>query len=269
MKRTYDLAISLGGSCGMSQALRRAKCQFASFPFDWVGKSSYRKRIELIDNDFADYLVDEDLPHFDKIPKNGKIEHHYYDRFGFIYAHDFDQEKPIPPQIPVVRAKYLRRLHHMSELIVRARRVLVVWADMVGSSPIVSDEDIAFAREVFSRKWPHAEFDLVIFHYDENVPYEKRKTEIRENVTIVTFNIRDPQPGTFMLNPKLLQRWFRSNIRVADYRTSDERRAWNSKERQKKYARYGAKNYLEMVVNRWQIKVYQHLAKRLARKGIV
>jgi len=270
VKTKYDVAISLGGSCGLSQALRREKRQFTSFPFDWLGRSTFRKRVELIVEDFKSFLSDADLRYFELPWVHGVVERHYSDQYGFVFAHDFDQAMTIPPQIPEVREKYMRRFQHMVGLIEKSRRVLITWSDLIGHSPEISDEDIEFARESFAKKWPRVQFDFVIFRYDKDLPYAKRKTEVRDNVTIVTFDIRDDQPnGIFMLHIPSFQKWFRSNIRVKDYRTPQERKEWDAKERRRKYEQYYAKSYCEMVVNRWEIKIYKHLKKALERKGVI
>jgi len=269
VKTKYDLAISLGGSCGLSQALRRERRQFASFPFDWLGRSTFRRRIELIVSDFDDFLTDTDL-YTAPSPEGVWMEHHYTCKNGFVFAHDFDQDKPIPPQIPGVREKYLRRLRHMDGLIEKSHRVLIAWSDLKGHSPDVTDEDIEFAKASFAKKWPQVQFDYVFFRYDKTLPYAKRKTEVRDNVTIVTFDVRDDQPhDTFMLHIPSFQKWFRANIRVPDYRTPQEKREWDAKERRRKFEQYYAKSYWEMVVNRWEIKIYKHLKKALQKKGVI
>jgi len=269
VKKKYDLAISLGGSCGLSQALRREKLQFASFPFDWLGRSSFRCRVELIATDFADFLTDKDL-YTAPSPEGVWMEHHYTCHNGFVFAHDFDQEKPIPPQIPLVREKYLKRMEHMLRLIEKSQTVLITWSDLKGHSPDVTDDDIAFAKAEFAKKWPKVKFDYVFFRYDPNLPFKNRKEEVRDNVTIVTYDIRDDQPHEiFMLHIPSFQKWFRKHIRVADYRSPEERKAWDAKERRKKLERYGAKSYPEMVLNRIEIKIYKHLKKALQRKGVI
>ena len=65
----YDIAISLGQWCMASEALRRCHLQAESMPFDWsggiikeiCGKGGLKSKVDLICNNFKDYLNLEDL----------------------------------------------------------------------------------------------------------------------------------------------------------------------------------------------------------------
>ena len=57
----YNLFVSLGEDCACTSYLRDCKLQFASFPFDWLTHASFEKRIELVCNNFKDFLNFNDL----------------------------------------------------------------------------------------------------------------------------------------------------------------------------------------------------------------
>ena len=59
--KSYDLAFSLGFSCGTTQALRAAGLQFASFPLDWVGVPSLAVSVRAVEGGFAHWLEADDL----------------------------------------------------------------------------------------------------------------------------------------------------------------------------------------------------------------
>ena len=61
MKLHYDLIFSIGRSCVCTQALRKAKLQLASFPWDWLGNPPISERIAYICTDFKDW------PRFEEI----------------------------------------------------------------------------------------------------------------------------------------------------------------------------------------------------------
>ena len=50
--KEYDLAFSLGSSCGVSQALRAAGLQFASYPLDWLGSRDVRRVAKVVAGNF-------------------------------------------------------------------------------------------------------------------------------------------------------------------------------------------------------------------------
>ena len=67
--RNFDLAFSLGFSCGCSRALRAAGLQFASYPLDWTGSPGIVESARMIASDFAGWLERDDLEvgvHFDE-----------------------------------------------------------------------------------------------------------------------------------------------------------------------------------------------------------
>ena len=60
-KEKYDLIVSLGAQCSCSQLLRSLNLQDYSFPFDWLGGGELKTRVNLVINNFKDFLNLEDL----------------------------------------------------------------------------------------------------------------------------------------------------------------------------------------------------------------
>ena len=56
--KEYDLAFSLGSSCGVSQALRAAGLQFASYPLDWLGSRDVRRVAKVVAGNFEKLFGD-------------------------------------------------------------------------------------------------------------------------------------------------------------------------------------------------------------------
>lgn len=58
---TYDHIISLGYSCQVAEQMRRLGLSTASFPFDWLFTRKIDKLIQVLENDFSGWLMEENL----------------------------------------------------------------------------------------------------------------------------------------------------------------------------------------------------------------
>lgn len=54
--KKFDLIVSLGEDCACTSYLRRFNLQKYSYPFDWLSNASFQTRIDLVCNDFKDFL---------------------------------------------------------------------------------------------------------------------------------------------------------------------------------------------------------------------
>ena len=59
--KEYDFAFSCGYSCAVTEALRAADLQFASFPFDWTASPGFRRCAKMIADDFKGWMEKDDL----------------------------------------------------------------------------------------------------------------------------------------------------------------------------------------------------------------
>ena len=88
----FDLVVSIGEDCACSSYLRRCKLQDFSYPFDWLTKASFQSRLDLILNDFSNFLDKNDLYPLEK-PKTGivdeKCDYWADKRYDFYFYHDF------------------------------------------------------------------------------------------------------------------------------------------------------------------------------------
>lgn len=103
--KNYENYISLGYFCGVASELRRISLRKYSSPFDWLITASFQKVIELIDNQFKDFLSSDYLKVLDE-EKLFYTNEYYYINF----LHDFSQGKSFDEQIDEVREKFFRRI---------------------------------------------------------------------------------------------------------------------------------------------------------------
>ena len=65
MKKKYDLVFGIGAACSCSQMLRKTGLQFSSYPFDWLYGTDFSGRVDILTNDFKDFVNKEDLTFID------------------------------------------------------------------------------------------------------------------------------------------------------------------------------------------------------------
>jgi len=234
MNETYDLAFSLGQACACSTTLRKARLQFASFPFDWLGSATLKERISVLVRRFDHWLDKEDFIYEGPNPQNG-LGIFLNRRTGFQYLHDF-ADGPIEKSHAEVAAKYARREKRLLGLIEKSRRVLVVYLDRAkpGGNPRPTTDEIAKARADIAAAFSNTDFDILHFVLDRDIPYDKRiVSNPAEGVTEIRFDYHSDMTETnYTLTSKAL---VELGISVRDYRTDKERKAHKLRNQMKKY----------------------------------
>ena len=134
--KKFDLIVSLGEDCACTSYLRRFNLQDYSYPFDWLTKASFETRIDLIVNNFENFLIKENLVKMEK-PQTGADEKHeyYHDKkLDFFFYHDFEctfegenEEESFEKQYLSVKDKYNRRINRFYRQIDKSNNILFVW----------------------------------------------------------------------------------------------------------------------------------------------
>lgn len=269
MKRKYDLAISVGGACSTTEAMRAAGLQWATLPLDWSGGPTFREKAELINADFARWLTKSGLHPLPAVKFSREI-YMKDDVLGYTFNHDFSFGVPFDEDYERVKAKFDRRIRRMYDLIDSSKRVLLVWIGV----PISKDvplEDFAYAQELFRRKWPDKQFDVLYSEHVDGVAFEKRTEREENGIRHVEFDYRKREEGNgeWLADVGRLTAWLASEYEVRDYRTADEKRAWKRRQRQTRYAHYHANGFLDFIWTKMEYKLFRHLGKGLSERGIV
>lgn len=256
----YDVAFSLGAACSCTESLRRAGLQFASFPFDWLYGSTFRKRVDLLADDFRGWL-DPDLLEPGVRSPTDTMDVYRNRTTGIVFNHDFPPGVPLSAVLPQVREKYARRIQRLTGLIRSAHRVLVVYLNLP-AEPYVSDEDLRQCRKALSARYPNATFDVLCFQPDSNLAGVEDR-EVDRGIRRVSFDFgRHDVPAAcawLVQVPRIVE--FLNAYRVHDYRTSREKRLW-------RWRKMGASNFLSYCRNKFEYKLMKHLRKRLVRHGV-
>ena len=271
MSAKYDLVFSLGNACSCSLALRKAGLQYASFPFDWMIRGPFALRVETLLAGFPSWpgrLCDLEL-----MPGKSNTEHLMcHDRkTDLLFPHDFPLGKTIAESYDGVVAKYRRRIDRLLRLLSTAKRVLAVYVELPGfpETPALElNNGIAELR----RGYPGVQMDLLYFFHVPDVAFRDRQDVcIGDGVRKISFDFKERRDGAFLYgaDPELVAAAIRAaGIRVRDYRTPDERRAYRLAQRADLMRRMGAKNRWQLFVNRLEYRICRHFAKRLVRKGV-
>lgn len=126
-KHYFDLIVPIGEDCACSSYLRDHSLQLLAYPFDWLTKASFDKRIELLANGFSDFMEKEDFVFLPK-PTQGDTDKYcdYYHntRTDFYFYHDFPTGENFNIIFQTVAAKYFRRIERLYKHITSAEHIL-------------------------------------------------------------------------------------------------------------------------------------------------
>ena len=278
LKRDYDLVFGIGGACCCSWALRGAKLQFASYPFDWVARVDLKGRTQIVadvrEREISRVMA-ESLRRFSheacakqyialyEQSYGCDIYHNRVTGIGF--SHDFPSGVPLNESFHAVQEKYRRRIDRLYADIRRSRRVLVVWIGFPGGGEVPRDH-IEFCLDTFRAKFPGVEFRMLVFECVKGIPERRMKRESGDGFDKLSFDYEDhsKKGNRFQVRLNVLRRHLKC-IGVVDTRTPEQKRAYKKIERDKRlrtYAQVGAKTWLGYFIRRKLAKLRRHFEKR-------
>ena len=268
--KKYDLAFGCGFSCGVTQALREADMQFASFPFDWTATPSFPRAARMVATDFAHWMDRDDLELVD-VRHSGINKRIYLNRrTGFGFVHDFSLFMAEDDAFAFESAKYARRIDRFGKALAASRRVLAVCAECPLLGPLKA-ETLAETKRIFETRYRNAAFDLVYFHAVDGAT-EARVESDADGVTVVGCEYRKYMPdGTLHheIDNSQIAAFLKANFAVPDTRSDEAKAKYAAEWKRQDAARWRGRNVLETIVNRTAFRQYRKLEKFLARKGLV
>ena len=264
LKRDYDLVFGIGGACCCSWALRGAKLQFASYPFDWVARVDLKGRTQIVADDFRNWLI-EDQMRLEPVTQSYGCDIYHNRVTGIGFNHDFPSGVPLNESFHAVQEKYRRRIDRLYADIRRSRRVLVVWIGFPGGGEVPRDH-IEFCLDTFKAKFPGVEFRMLVFECVNGIPERRMKCEAGDGFDKLSFDYEDhsKKGNRFQVRLNVLCRHLKC-IGVVDTRTPEQKRAYKKIERDKRlrtYAQVGAKTWLGYFIRRKLAKLRRHFEKR-------
>lgn len=266
LKDGYDLAFSIGGACACSQSLRRAGMQYASFPFDWlVNYPSVTFAAEQLVNGFGGLLCREKMVCRGPNANNDK-DIYQNEANGLYFLHDFPKGGDFAKEFQVIDAKYRRRANRLLKLIERGGDVLLTYVTIPDGERL-PDSELVESLEVISRRFPRTRFDLLCFS-QKNAGFSG-VTNPAPHLYRVDFDYQSKMPGDENVSDdRMVAKVLKRVVgHVRDYRTSDERKGYGRKRREREYATYKAVNWFQYVRNKMTWKLFRHFQNQLARRG--
>lgn len=271
LKKTYDLAFSLGSTCAVSQSLREAGLQFASYPMDWTASPGVLEAAQVVAADFAHWLDADDLKLWDVRHGAGFCTRIYKNmRTGFGFSHEFSDFERFAATYPKVKATYERRIARFRERLESASNVLAVYNEL----PIRSaapDETLVRARDVLRAKCPKAAIDLVYF-WAEPGAKAPRERVVAEGVVSVGLDYRRFDAGevTHFVERGGFTAWLRARAEVRDVRDAEDRAHFEAVQAKTALWRWGyGKSAFRRWLNHRAYKLYRSLERFLQKRGMV
>ena len=269
--KEYDLAFSLGSSCGVSQALRAAGLQFASYPLDWLGSRDVRRVAKVVAGNFEKWFEKEDFQLVDVWHGAGFGTRAYLNtRTDLGFSHEFRDFVPFDESFPKIHETYERRVERFLKCADSVRRMLAVFMELpvVLRAPV---EALAEARRTLMERFPKAEVDLLY------IGVEPGKTapalaEVAPGVMVADYDYRRIEGGETLHYVEWgpLAALLKANFRVPDLRTEDEKRNFAKFEKVSGDRRWGPdKSRFRRWLNKHLYKTYRSLEQVLIRRGLV
>lgn len=258
MHRHYDFIFSIGSACSCTEALRGAKLQFSSFPFDWITvrdrPGDIRHKVDAICDDFRNWFNKEDFAYAGT--KDWHLKDFYRNmRTGIVFNHEFPKGIPFEVSFPSVRERYDRRIRRLFRCIGSAKSVLMVRIDRPDQEFPATVDDCIYAKTRLSEKFPGVNFDVLFMTCESGRSYEDRiETSSPNGLLRISFDYRSRAADAQSYTPDMRRiiSLLRERFTVGDYRTRAERNAERMRRRSAKYAKFGAKNAFQYAIRRLQ-----------------
>lgn len=268
--KAYDLIFSLGAGCSVSQSLRDAGLQYASYPLDWVAAPGFVQSIDAIECGFDRWFEREDMKLWDVRHEEGAIQRVYFNRrtrFGF--SHEFTNSFPMDRNFDKVKDKYARRADRFMAALGAAKSALGIYHDMPPRQR-VSDETLAESRRRLEAKFPGLKLDLV-YVYEDPAAKEMEKVSETDGITVLRWHYAQFLDGRLMhtMDRSRLVQYIRENFTLAGHDDIDGDKARYEAEQKRKRKGHWGKGRVEQWVNRKLFKTYRRLQDYLIGQKLI
>ena len=167
----FDLAFGIGAACSCTAILRKANLQHQSNPLDWLYGTDFEGRVNLLVNEFENFINKEDLE-FAGQRENPEPCDVYYNKFNDItFNHDFPISTPLDASYNAVFEKYQRRIKRLLSNLDNAQRILIVYIETPNCLTKINDNQTLLDNyNKIVNKYKGKDITLLYFTRDENIP---------------------------------------------------------------------------------------------------
>lgn len=180
-KNKYDCIFSLGSACFSAELLTKAKLRVFSSPFDWLLGGTLEKRIDLLCNNFKDFLNLDDLEKTGErdYPENCDIYRNNSN--GIVFNHDFPKHEELSKSYPKVKDKYDKRINRLNQKLYNAKNTLIIHMEL--TERVFDKDEMILLIENLNKKFNTANIDfLYIKHNNQMKDKEYTITQISKNI---------------------------------------------------------------------------------------
>ena len=267
--KEYDFIFSLGASCAVSQSLRDAGLQFASFPFDWIGSPGLMAEVEMVESGFAHWFEREDLKLWDVRHEEGAIQRVYKNmRTKFGFPHEFTNAFRFEDGYEKTREKYDRRIERFMKTLASSKRSLGIYLE-IATRLRQPDEMLAEARRRLVAQFPDTTLDLVYIYEDPSCREPEVVSE-SGGMTVVRAHYGKFLDGRPMhtVDRSGIVRFIHENYTVAGHDVAGEKARYEAEQKRKRKGHWG-KGRCEQWINRKLFKTYRRLQDYLIGQKLV
>lgn len=263
MTKAYDIAFSMGFSCGGSLALRDAGLQFASYPLDWIGAPGVVRSAKMVESGFEGWFDKGDMRLFGV--RGGTFQTNVYlnSRTGFGFPHDFSRFHTFDEAFSAAAEKYERRIARFMAAVAAAKTALVIYIER----PIdrrAPDGDLVEARRILSEKFPGTSFSLVYFHRREGAEGFTEES-VADGVTAVACEYAQLEYGevSHAIKWAVQARYLREHFRLSAVPDPAVSAKYEAESRAARRRRFNS------LLDKWKYRIYRNLERQLQKKGLV
>lgn len=193
MKKTYDLIYSIGYACASTAYLKMHFLRSFSGPFDWTTNTDFASHLDIILNDFKDFMNKEDfVSHTNWQGEQDRCDVYINKKTNMVFPHDFLLDVPFDEIFPLVKEKYERRIARFYKKIQESEKVLLVWFQNNAQTP---DEIITTKCNALMEKLGKKIDILVIEHDAEKTAGEIEYRHLSKEITHVLAYIKENDQG--------------------------------------------------------------------------
>lgn len=180
-----------------------------------------------------------------------------------LFPHEFDKGVPLAESYPAVRERMDRRAARLRERLVKSRRVLIVWIGDPRDAHRLTVGELEDCIRRFESQFPQTEFELLAIDRVPDVSGNDMRRYECGKIRFYGFDYKDYGAGAadWHYHQEMLAPFF-ADIRVADYRTREEKARFASRQLENECARFGASSRWTLRWKKLKYKIGKHFAKR-------
>ena len=192
--KKYDLVFGIGAACSCTQILRNANLQHQSNPLDWLFGATFEGRVNLLVNEFENFINKEDLEFAGQRENPEPCDIYQNKANDIVFNHDFPLNMSLEKSYPIIKEKYDRRIKRLLNGINVAQNVLIVYIETPNSGQNIENDVLLNSYKQISGKYNTKNITLLYFACDTNIP-KLQEEFISNNVIKVIGDYKNKKVG--------------------------------------------------------------------------